>query len=555
MHLFRHGAPIALLLGISAGALATAPAASDASAPGGPGIEVASPAAEPIATASQPGIDASADGTRNGPAQPTTENAQKGPDLDALAARLDQQLKDLEALQATVAIQQAALSEQQQLINAQQTHLEEQQRLLQDMNAQLSQFQETTTSTLQEGDVLLTERLEFLEQRLNEEPEDPLAALADESFPGSWRVPGTNAAMRIGGYVKMNIVNSFDPLVTRDRFIVGTIPPVDEIVEGAEKGAVLTVQQSRVNLDLRDKTSKGMLRAFVEGDFAGSGETFRLRHAYGQFGSMLAGKTWSTFMDLGASPEEIDFEGINGRINVRQSQLRFFPQIGKNLNLRIAAEDPAPDISGGEGANTLWDLIISLDWSNTDILQGSFFEGWSARTALIGRQIKARQFDSSEVEKEGGWGITASGEIPFTRFGENDHLLWQLTAGEGIGRYINDLGTVGGSDAIFSPDGELLALPVFAGYLSYQHGWNERWRSNATLSWVSVDTYGFQSSPEYVETFGAPYERTLRASLNVLFNPVRRLELGAELLWGERKNANDTRGDATQLQVSARYLY
>jgi hypothetical protein len=55
--------------------------------------------------------------------------------------------------------------------------------------------------------------------------------------------------------------------------------------------------------------------------------------------------------------------------------------------------------------------------------------------------------------------------------------------------------------------------------------------------------------------FGDPYEQTLRLSGNVIFSPVNRLELGAELLWGERRNANDTRGDAVQLQLSARYLY
>ena len=62
-----------------------------------------------------------------------------------------------------------------------------------------------------------------------------------------------------------------------------------------------------------------------------------------------------------------------------------------------------------------------------------------------------------------GWGITAGGTIPFKALAEKDEFLWQLTYGEGIGRYINDLGTIGGHDAIFAPDGELEALPVFGG--------------------------------------------------------------------------------------------
>ena len=49
--------------------------------------------------------------------------------------------------------------------------------------------------------------------------------------------------------------------------------------------------------------------------------------------------------------------------------------------------------------------------------------------------------------------------------------------------------------------------------------------------------------------------KTLRASINLLFNPAQRVELGAELLWGERKNGDGSSGSASQLQFSARYLY
>lgn len=387
-------------------------------------------------------------------------------------------------------------------------------------------------------------------------PEDPQAAGQSSFFPGAWSVPGSSAAMRIGGYVKMNFVNNFDPLVIQDRFIVGSIPPDEYSLDGATEGFAVTAQQSRVNLDLREQTPAGSLRAFVEGDFAGSGDTFRLRHAFGQFGQVLAGKTWSTLMDLDASPEELDFEGINGRVNVRQAQLRFFPPVGKALNLSVALEDPAPDVSGGTGVSKWPDIVIGVDrlpggrlaWADRK-------SGWSARTNLIGRQIEARANDVGDTESAIGWGIVASGRIPVRLWDERDQFLWQLIYGDGIGRYVNDLGTVGGQDAIFSPQGKLKTLSVFAGYLAYQHWWNTRWRSNATISWVNVDTYEFQSSEEYQTLFGPAYDRTLRTAINLVFTPVQRVELGAELLWGERENGDGSTGDASQLQVSAKYLY
>ncbi len=521
-------------------------------------VPVIAMAMDAAPTGSAPDRQPPADATTGDATQPASPTAD--PSATSTQAALLQMAARLDALQKSLAGQQQALADQQSLVAAQAQQIEDQKAALAALNAQLSQIQKTSTESLQAGDTQLTQRLDYLEQKVNEQPDDPLAALADTTFPGSWRIPGTNAAMRIGGYVKMNIINSFQPLVTQDRFIVGSIPPKGTSDPNAKDGASVTAQQSRVNLDLRDHTNKGMLRAFVEGDFAGEGETFRLRHAYGQFGRLLAGKTWSTLMDVNVSPEEIDFEGINGMINVRQPQLRFFPSIGRNLNLRISVEDPAPDITGGTASAGFWDTIATLDWSELGFVKGSFLhksflENWTVHTGLIGRQIQGQATGTEDTKSTFGWGVTFSGQIPVTRFNDNDKIVWQLIGGEGIGRYINDLGTIGGMDAIFAPDGSLDPLPVFAGYLSAQHWWNDRWHSNATFSWVDVNTFDYQTTPEYQDLYGPPYEQTLRVSANVLFTPVRRLELGAELLWGQRKNADGTKGDASQVQVSFRYLY
>ena len=474
-----------------------------------------------------------------------------------LNAMIQQQQDQIAAQEARSADQAAALRDQRELIARQADTIDGQREVLLSLQTQIDQISGSTAEDDTEEEVALRQRLQTVESQLSEIPEDPMAALTDESFPGAWRIPGSTAAMRIGGYVKMNIVNSFDALATRDRFIVGTIPPEDVIVPGAEEEFAVTAAQSRLNFDLRDQTELGTLRAFVEGDFAGDGDTFRLRHAFGQFRQMLAGQTWSTLMDINSSPEEVDFEGINGRINVRQAQLRFFPQVAEDLNLRFSLEDPQPDVTNGEGVSELPDLVVSLDRVSLGGLDRfELFSGWNARVGLIGRQIKARPIEGvdgmgnvqlGDKESTTGWGITASGRTPWTWLGERDQFLWQLTYGEGIGRYINDLSTVGGQDAVFDPDGNLKALPVFAGYVSFQHWWREKWRSNLTLSWVDIDNFDFQP-PE-------AYDRTWRGSINLIYSPVPRAELGTELLWGERQNKGLPSGDASQIQFSARYLF
>jgi hypothetical protein len=157
-----------------------------------------------------------------------------------------------------------------------------------------------------------------------------------------------------------------------------------------------------------------------------------------------------------------------------------------------------------------------------------------------------------------GWGITTGGRQPVTWWGDGgDFILWQLTYGKGVGRYINDLQTIGGGDAVFDPMGELHALPIFAGYVSYQHIWPMTWkpikawpgilRSNFNLGWVDIDTFAFQD--------GTDYSGTIRASANLMYNPTDHVTMGVEFLWGERKNHDGSKGTATQLQFAARYTF
>jgi hypothetical protein len=369
--------------------------------------------------------------------------------------------------------------------------------------------------------------------------------------------------MKIGGYVNLSVVNSFNPMLIPDRFIVGSIPPSGESAPGAIEGMEVSARQTRINLEYREQTKLGEIRAFVEGDFQGSGrngsDTFRLRHAFGQFRTILAGKTWTTLMDTDARPEEVDIEGINGLVLVRHAQVRWFPEFGEKLQLKIALEDPATDVVDGSSQRGHADLIASMDRMPLGRLGN-----WNYRVGVVFRDLSATENftaegggDPTTKKNTTGWGITTGGRQPVKKTGGTDFLLWQLTYGEGIGHYINDLQTIGGGDAVFDPEGELKALPVFSGYLSYQHLWPKRlkfmqdWpgilRSNVTLSWVDISNYDFQQD--------SAYNSTLRASGNIIYIPTKDFTVGIEYLWGKRTNKDGSKGTANQVQFSARYSF
>ena len=404
----------------------------------------------------------------------------------------------------------------------------------------------TSTQTIPED----TEQEKTEEQKDNEagesiakaQTDDPTRALL-EDFKGAWRLPGTNAALAIGGFVKTSVVYNNDPLEIKDRFIVGSIPVDERAVENIEAQSSITASQSRLNFDLREPTEFGLLRAFIEGDFAEENDTFRLRHAFGQWKSMLAGKTWSAFVDTEASPEEVDFEGLNGRINVRQSQVRFRPRIGKEYEFQFSMEDPNPQIQNGDGVTRTPDFVF------TGRIEP--YKNLHVKLALLARQIRAqRDFnDGGGVEKEYGWGTTLSGRLMTPNLDARDSLLFQFNAGNGIGRYVNDLSSVGNFDGIFDPDtGDLELFDILSGYVSWQHWWGyKQMRSNFTFGVVNVD------NPNFIDDNA--YKRTLRFSSNLFWSPTPRIDVGGEYLWGNRQNEDGENNSATQVQLALRYRF
>lgn len=466
-------------------------------------------------------------------------------------ARMDEILELLRAQQTELKTQRALINQQSQRISVLQAQLDDLRTggetgeapellsraprpRLREQRAADEQTEVVEADRLAEQIALANIKLE----ESNEAQEDDPTRAILESLPGAMRLPGTNAVMSWGGFVKATFVQSFDPLAITDQFITGAIPTSD--VAGVEEQNDITVSQSRLSFDLREPTDIGLLRGYIEGDFAEEGETFRLRHAFAQRGELLVGKTWSGFVDRTASPEEIDFEGLNGRINVRQEQVRFQPRIGRRYEMLASLEDPAPRVTGGEGVSKIPDIVVSG--------RANFGEDIHLRIAALIRQVRAQwDEDPSEVGKEIGWGLSISGRVDTARWGPRDKILFQINAGKGYGRYVNDLRSVGNFDGIFSPTGKLELIDVLSGYVSGQHWWGPSTRSTLTFGFVKLDNPSFVPDDFYKQTF--------RASGNLIWSPSARIDVGGELLWGRRKSEDGSAGEAFQFQMAVKYLF
>ncbi len=397
------------------------------------------------------------------------------------------------------------------------------------------------------------ERLKKLEEAAKKLPEATDVVTAGE-FPGSFRIPGTDAALKIGGQVRVTLVDSFDAIGTDDRFVTSTIPVEGTAPPGAGPRLTLTAIPSRFNLDFRTPTGIGAMRAFIEADFAGGASTLRLRHAFGQWDRFLFGQTWSTFADPEAEPDGIDFEGLNAISLFRQVQIRFTQPLAERLSLAVALENPQPEVTGATGVNQVPDVVLRLRWEPQELLGFMFHSLGHVQLAVVLRQIRGQPAAPPPDHVEApGYGLGASGRLNTGWIFEKDDLTFSAYWGKGIGRYIADLdsywGYTGrGQDAFYDPaTARLLALPVLAGYLGYELAWTGTLRSTLTAGWVRVWTLEAQPTDSLRET--------LRFSGNLVWSPVPRLDFVAELLGGKRWDKDGQWGRAAQLQVGTRFRF
>ena len=368
----------------------------------------------------------------------------------------------------------------------------------------------------------------------------PPDLLSAAEFPGSFAIPGSDAAIKIGGLVRVNWVSTYDAMLVDDRFQASAIP-MPGTPEGDRGGRVnIIASPSRFNFDLRTPTGVGYMRAFIEGDFAGSGNTLRVRHAYGQWRRWIYGQTWSTFSDPEAEPDGIDFEGLNAIVLFRQPQVRFSFAPGERIRVALALEDPKPDVTGATGVNQIPDMVARLRWEPK--------VGGHIQFSTLARQLRAEGGAASEIVSTGAFGISISGRLPFPFTGKRDQVLFQHNSGHGIGRYISDLGSLGGQDGVFDPAANSLRpLDVYSGYGGFEHWWTGKLRSALSFGIVGVSNLDIQPDDAL--------HLTRRSTVNFMWSPIQRLDLVTEFLWGRRVNKNGQSGFAAQTQIGSTFRF
>ncbi|PQO39300.1 hypothetical protein C5Y96_05445 [Blastopirellula marina] len=346
------------------------------------------------------------------------------------------------------------------------------------------------------------------------------------SFDDGLIIYGDNVAMKIGGYVKADFIYDFDPIDSTDSFDTTTIP----VGAPPRTNSRFHARQTRLSFDTRWRAMNDQtVRIYVEGDFFSQNDQFRLRHAYGESGHLLVGRTFTTFTDTSAAPATLDFEGSVSSVNRRQAQARwttFF--LREDIELAVAVEDTrfiidAPMGVMGESRSPSPDFVGHLRWDKE----------WGQFQVASLHRIGGFQPDGREMIKRYAWGFNFTGAMlvqPSTK------AYYQIVFGDGIGSYR------GLPDAAPLSATQSDLLGMLGWMVGVTHDWNDEWSSNFTYAENTLDNLPGQVSTDVHET--------TYLAVNLIWQPSDRIRIGTEYLYGIRENINGEIGAANRLQTS-----
>jgi hypothetical protein len=354
--------------------------------------------------------------------------------------------------------------------------------------------------------------------------------------------------------------------------------------------------ESRFNVETRTPTALGEVRTFIAIDFVGCNDFScnqvqsvasprlpRVRYAYGTLGGFLAGQVNSNFRDSDAEPETLDFGGPPGLAGVeRLPQVRYTYNGPWGSAWSVALESPDTDVLTPAGrilADTNLDAFpvsnktpggVACE-ANAVAIPGTtscnlgpnnpamnkapdltFASYWARPWGHVNFRFVLRDLtwnDGQFVNRSLlGYGGGVSSSILPGWFGwAEDNIVWQINAGNGMGRYLNDSTDAGLATNYVVPPGcatptpgcalaatsiIVTTIPSVGGMVGYQHFWAPTLRSTIA--------YGI-AHYQVPSVLVGPVEQTVAnkqlqsASVNLIWSPVAFIDIGSEYFWGQRK--------------------
>ncbi|WP_108445839.1 hypothetical protein [Halomonas denitrificans] len=358
------------------------------------------------------------------------------------------------------------------------------------------------------------------------------------------------------GFAKLDMIydvdNELGDLAARPRILI-------DGQRGSDGHTTLHAYQSRLGFRTATPAGGRQLVTRVEVDWfdnAPEGGDLRLRHAYGSWNGVLAGKTWTNFGSrLGKTPT-IDLAPQPGQSKIgRKAQLRY--SWGQ---WHLALENPDPeDYKDG----------VAINWLNPKNAQhprGVYSEHGDAKTGLpdltlryqsraagvdysasaMLRQLEVESDDGPSIDDSAtGWGLNLA-----ARFRASDRLTLRgaLTYGDGIGEYLQNNPSAPG----YLSQDEVETITAWGANV----GMNLRAGPGAVNLGYGISKADLDDARDAglagVEGANEQFEAL---HLNYVWSPIERVSYGVEAGYHTREVVDGRDGDALRLQGMVKYHF
>ncbi|MCJ1901049.1 porin [Paracoccus versutus] len=355
-----------------------------------------------------------------------------------------------------------------------------------------------------------------------------IAALENRQAESGQLTLAPGVKLTFYGYTKLDLItdNNYDLGATTGAMAGVT---AGSPLEGS--GSNAHAYESRLGLRASIDTDIGEVKLTLEGDFFGSGGNFRLRHAYGEVGPLLAGQTWTNWVPAEGGPAAVqDFNGLAGGSYYRTPQVRYTFRPNDQWRFAVALEE---DYAPGTASR----------------VAVSGFAGYANGPLKIGMGAISRGLETSSFGDVTGFGYAIGADYEAWQGGK---LHAQYIGGKGISTLLNNAGFSGlevGTAGKYAFDVDAAGDPVKA--KGVKLGITQKLGEKSDLSLA----HGFQRFDDFAGALGSHTKEINSTHVTYRYFATKSVMLAAEAAYVEREQFDGASFDNTRLQGVVKFTF